>query len=229
MNDPLLRASHVSKSFASVSVLDDVSFDLRSGEVHTLLGENGAGKSTLMKIVAGVHAPDAGAIELAGERVTIGSPQAAQRLGIALIHQEPLSFPDLSVAEIIFIGRGELPRGAVGQIDWQEINASAKKLLDSLQVSLDPKARVRGLSIADQQMVELAAALSQKARVLLMDEPTASLTPREVDRLFGIVRRLRDQGTAVVFISHRLGEVFDISDRITVLRDGQLIGTRAVR
>src|SRR3954462_10852055 len=152
---PVLRASGISKRFAGVSVLEDVSFDLRSGEVHTLLGENGAGMSTLMKILAGVHAPDAGVIELGGARVTIDSPHAAQRLGIALIHQEPLSFPDLSVAENIFIGRGELPRGALGQIDWPQINAAAKKLLDSLHVSLDPRARVLGLSIADQQMVEL--------------------------------------------------------------------------
>ena len=224
---PVLRAQGVSKRFAGVRVLEGVSFDLRGGEVHTIMGENGAGKSTLLKLLAGVHRPDAGRIALDGEPVDIASPRHAQRLGISLIHQEPLSFPDLSVAENIHLGHG-LPRGVLGQIDWRAMRADAGKLLGELGVPLDASAKLRGLSIADQQMVELAAALSQKARVLLMDEPTASLTPREVERLFGIVRRLRGEGVAVAFISHRLPEVFEISDRITVLRDGEFIGTKAV-
>ena len=224
---PVLAARGVSKSFSGVSVLADVAFDARGGEIHTVMGENGAGKSTLMKILAGVHRPDAGRLLLDGREVSIASPLAALRLGIALIHQEPLSFPDLSVAENIYLGRGT-PRGAVGQIDWATMNARAGELLRSLGVELDPRAKMRGLSIADQQMVELAAALSQRARVLLMDEPTAALTPGEVKKLFDIVRRLRDDGVAVVFISHRLEEVFSISDRITVLRDGGFVGTRAV-
>src|SRR5262245_50667582 len=225
---PILICRKVGKSFAGVTVLESVDFDLRPGEVHTLMGENGAGKSTLMKILAGVHRPDSGELLLDNNSIDIPSPIAAQKLGIALIHQEPLSFPDLDVAENIVMGRG-MPRNSFGAIDWPRIYSQAASLLESLGVKLDPKAKVRGLSIADQQMVELAAALSQKARVLLMDEPTAALTPEEVGDLFRIVRRLRDASTAIVFISHRLEEVFSISDRITVLRDGHCIGTRNVR
>ncbi|HYO09845.1 MAG TPA: ATP-binding cassette domain-containing protein, partial [Tepidisphaeraceae bacterium] len=223
----VISATGIRKGFSGVSVLEDVRFDARGGEVHTLMGENGAGKSTLMKILAGVHRPDAGQVLLDGRPVTLASPHAAMRLGIALIHQEPLSFPDLSVAENIFLGRG-VPRGAAGQIDWSAMRSRAAALLSTLGVALDPWTKMRGLSIADQQMVELAAALSQKARVLLMDEPTAALTPGEVANLFRIVRRLRDEGVAIVFISHRLEEVFSISDRITVLRDGGFVGPRRV-
>jgi len=223
---PAVAVEALFKSFSGVRVLEGISFDIRSGEVHTLMGENGAGKSTLMKILAGVHQPDSGSLRLAGREVALHSPQAALQRGIALIHQEPLSFPDLSVAENIFMGRG-MPRRA-GLLDWPAMNRRAKESLDSLGVKLDPRTKVRGLSVADQQMVELAAALSQQASVLLMDEPTAALTPREVEDLFAIVRRLRAAGTAIVFISHRLPEVFTISDRITVLRDGLCIGTREV-
>ncbi|HEY7088488.1 MAG TPA: ATP-binding cassette domain-containing protein, partial [Tepidisphaeraceae bacterium] len=231
MSDPnpcIIRADSISKSFGGVPVLQEVSFDIRAGEIHTLMGENGAGKSTLMKILAGVHRPDGGKIILNDREIHLVSPQAAIREGIALIHQEPLSFPDLSVAENIFLGRG-LPHGKLGQVDWRAMRARAAELLGSLGVRLDPKTRMRGLSIADQQMVELAAALSLNARVLLMDEPTAALTPQEVQDLFRIVRQLRDRGVAIVFVSHRLPEVFEVSDRITVLRDGHCIGTRTVR
>lgn len=224
---PVLFARGMSKSFAGVTVLEEVPFDVRPGEVHTILGENGAGKSTLLKIMAGVHRPDSGTLRVDGADVEIPSPMSARRHGIALIHQEPLSFPDLSVAENIFLGH-EVPRGRLGQIDWRAMRTEARRLLSELGVPLDPAAKLRGLSIADQQMVELAAALSQNARVLLMDEPTASLTPSEVERLFAIVRRLRQEGVAIVFISHRLPEVFEISDRITVLRDGRYVGTRQV-
>jgi ABC-type sugar transport system ATPase subunit/ribose/xylose/arabinose/galactoside ABC-type transport system permease subunit len=223
----LLRARGIGKRFAGVVVLDDVGFDVHPGEVHTLMGENGAGKSTLMNLLAGVHRPDAGTLELDGRPLTLASPAAALRQGIALIHQEPLSFPDLTVAENLFAGRG-FPRGVAGQIDWRSMSRRTSELLGSLGVSLSPTRRMSGLSIADQQMVELAAALSQNARVLLMDEPTAALTPREVHELFRIIRRLREGGVAIVFISHRLPEVFEISDRITVLRDGRCIGTRCV-
>src|SRR5262249_5005941 len=156
------------------------------------------------------------------------SPHDALAAGVALIHQEPLSFPDLTVAENILIARG-MPRGLLGQIDWRAAFGEAKRLLDSLGVSLNPRRKMAGLSIADQQMVELAAALSQNARVLLMDEPTAALTPRESQQLFSIARRLRDSGVAVAFISHRLPEVFEVSDRITVLRDGRHVGTLVAR
>jgi ABC-type sugar transport system ATPase subunit/ribose/xylose/arabinose/galactoside ABC-type transport system permease subunit len=217
----------VSKRFAGVTVLDDVTLDIRAGEIHTVIGENGAGKSTLMKILAGVHRPDAGDVLLDGKRVDFRSPRDAMSAGVVLIHQEPLGFPDLTVAENVLIARG-LPRGAVGQIDWRAAKSEAIDLLSSLGVtSIDPMRKLAGLSIADQQMVELAAALSQDAKVLLMDEPTAALTPREADRLFALAERLKRDGVAIVFISHRLPEVFAVSDRITVLRDGKLVGTRA--
>jgi ABC-type sugar transport system ATPase subunit/ribose/xylose/arabinose/galactoside ABC-type transport system permease subunit len=223
----VVEARGVSKAFAGVPVLRDVGFEARAGEVHTIMGENGAGKSTLLKMLGGVHRPDAGEILVRGQRVAIPSPVAAQRLGIALIHQEPLSFPDLDVAENIAIGSGFRGQGAV--LNRAAIYGEARRVLETLGVKLDVKAKTRGLSIADQQMVELAAALSQDAKVLLMDEPTAALTPGEVEDLFRIVRRLREEGAAIVFISHRLEEVFSISDRITVLRDGGFVGTKLVR
>lgn len=223
---PLLTARAITKSFGAVNVLHEVDFDLRPGEVHTIMGENGAGKSTLLKILGGIHQPDAGAIEIEGAEATIANPHAAQQLGIALIHQEPLTFPDLDVAENIFLGHSGSRWPLFSLVRWGQRYAEAGRLLRELGVTLNPRAKVFGLSIADQQMVEMAGALAQRARILLMDEPTASLTPDEVKQLFGIVRRLRDQGTAIVFISHRLEEVFDISDRITVLRDGEFVATR---
>jgi ABC-type sugar transport system ATPase subunit/ribose/xylose/arabinose/galactoside ABC-type transport system permease subunit len=223
-----LQARSVSKRFGGTPVLDQVNFQIQSGEIHTLMGENGAGKSTLMKILAGVHTADSGEVVLDGKPLSLPSPHAAIRAGIALIHQEPLSFPDLSIAENIFLGR-TLPRGAIGQVDWATMNRRATELLAKLGVSLDPRTMMRGLSVADQQMVELAAALSLNARVLLMDEPTAALTPQEVEELFRIVRGLKDKGVAIVFVSHRLQEVFTVSDRITVLRDGQCIGSKLVQ
>lgn len=222
---PLLRALGISKSFGGTQVLHSVDFDLHPGEVHALVGENGAGKSTLLKIIGGIHLPETGEMMLGDHTLQIASPGVAQQLGIALIHQEPLTFPDLDVAENIFVGH-EGHNSRFKRVNWSKMYAEAQRLLDSLGVALDPRQRVRGLSIADQQMVEVASALAQNARILLMDEPTSSLTPNEVGDLFRIVRRLRDQGTAIVFISHRLEEVFEISDRITVLRDGEMVGTR---
>ncbi|HZZ42012.1 MAG TPA: ATP-binding cassette domain-containing protein [Tepidisphaeraceae bacterium] len=223
----VIQATGLSKSFAGVPVVTNVSVDVRAGEVLALMGENGAGKSTVLKILAGVHKADAGTILVAGQPAELGTVQSAQRLGIALIHQEPLSFPDLTVAENIYLGSGALA-GKLGLIDRKKIRTDAQNILTSLGVKLDPNAKTSGLSIADQQMVELAAALSQETRVLLMDEPTAALTPAEVKDLFRIVRRLKEQGTAIVFISHRLEEVMEISDRITVLRDGQFVATKPV-
>jgi len=212
-------------AFGGVNVLKDVNFEIYPGEVHGLVGENGAGKSTLAKIIDGVYQPKEGKIELNGSAVEIPNPHIATQLGIALIHQEPLTFPELDVAENIFIGRQ--PKAKGGQwIDWGGMYKRSSELLQALGVSLDPHRKVRGLSIADQQMVEMAGALSQDAKVLLMDEPTAALTPNEVKDLFAIMRKLRDQGTAIVFVSHRLEEVFEICDRITVLRDGELVGVR---
>ena len=222
-SQPLISARNIEMSFEGVNVLKGVSIDLFPGEVHSLLGENGAGKSTLVKILAGIYQPRGGEILRGGAPVTIPAPQAATRMGIALIDQEPLAFPDLTVAENIFVG-SEPMRGRM--LDWRFMQRRAAELLDSLGLKLNPLQPMRGLSVADQQMVSMAAALGQNARVLLMDEPTAALTPAEVERLFEITRKLRDQGAAIAFISHRLEEVFAISDRITVMRDGEIVGER---
>ncbi len=223
-----LEMKSISKSFSGVRVLENVEIEIRGGEIHTIMGENGAGKSTLMKILAGVHQPDSGSITLNGKPVQFSSPQAALQAGITLIHQEPLNFPDLTVAENIFLGR-KVPRTNLGTINWSEMYRRAGELIQSLGVSLQPGRKMSGLSIADQQMVELAAALSQEARILLMDEPTAALTPREAEELFRIVRGLSQRGVAIIFVSHRIPEVFAISDKITVLRDGNFIGTKHVK
>lgn len=221
---PILSAHGISKAFGGTPVLRNVSLDLWPGEVHALLGENGAGKSTFNKILSGVHTPDSGTIKIDGQPVALTSPAAAQAHGIALLHQEPIIFPDLDVAENIFIGRQPL-RGPGRSIHWAVMYEQAGTLLKSLGVPLDSHERMGGLSVASHQMVEMARALSQDTRVLIMDEPTASLSPDEVADLFRIVRDLRTQGVAIVFISHRLEEVFEISDRITVLRDGEFVNT----
>ena len=223
---PLLQARGISKQFGGVEVLRDVDLDLHPGEIHALLGENGAGKSTFVKVLAGVHRPTRGTLAMNGRPVEVPSPIAAQKLGIALIHQEPVSFPDLSVAENIVMGRtgGRL----LGRVPWAEINAEARRMLDMLGVPLDVQRPMRGLSIANQQMVEIARALASDARLIIMDEPTAPLTPRETETLFAIARRLRDEGRTVVFISHRLEEVRMLCDRLTIFRDGARIATHDV-
>jgi rhamnose transport system ATP-binding protein len=213
----------VSKSFAATQALTDVSLDLRAGEVHALVGENGAGKSTLVKILAGVHQPDTGSIRVDGEPTVIAGPAQARALGIAVVHQEPRLFPDLSVAENVYIGHA--PAGPLRTVDWGEMRRKARTLFQQLDVRFDVQAPVRGLSMADQQLIEIAKALSVDAGVLILDEPTASLSAHEVDRLFTIVRGLRDRGVAVLFVSHRLGEVFDLCDTATVLRDGRHVIT----
>ena len=223
---PLVKAVGLHKAFGGVDVLTNANLELLPGEIHGLVGENGAGKSTLAKLIGGVHVPRAGTIEVNGQAVHFHRPHDAIAQGIALIHQEPLTFPDLSVAENIFIGRQ--PR-RVGRIDWEAMVREAAKTLESLGVKIDPRAKVRGLSIADRQMVEMAAALSQRAKILLMDETTAALTPSEVKRLFGVMRQLRDRGAALAFIGHRLEEIFEICDRITVLRDGEIVGERLTK
>jgi rhamnose transport system ATP-binding protein len=213
----------ISKRFAATQALDDVSLDLVAGEIQALVGENGAGKSTLVKILAGVHQPDSGEIRLDGETIQIHGPAHSRSLGIAVVHQEPRLFPDLTVAENVFIGHA--PAGRFGTIDWRAMRRAAAGLFAQLDVRLDLGAPVRGLSMADQQLIEIAKALSVEARVLILDEPTASLSAHEVERLFTIVRRLRDRGVAVLFVSHRLDEVFELCDRATVLRDGRHVVT----
>ena len=219
---PVLEVSNISKSFAGVHALKDVKLDVHPGEVHALLGENGAGKSTLIKIISGVYAPDSGDITLAGSKVTFSSPREAAQAGIATVYQEPLLFPDLNVAENIFISHQG--RGAV--TNWRQMFREAEGILAALGVALDVRSPARGLTLAAQQSVEIAKAISLNVRVLIMDEPTASLSAHEVAQLFKLVKDLRDQGVAILFVSHRMEEVFEIADRITVFRDGRLISTR---
>ena len=223
---PLISARGISKQFAAVEVLRDVDLDLARGEIHALLGENGAGKSTFAKILAGVHRPTKGTISLNGTQVEISSPIVAQKLGITLIHQEPISFPDLSVAENLVLGRSD---GALlGRVPWAEMTREARRLMDLLGVKIDVTKPMRGLSIADQQMVEIARALASDSRLIIMDEPTAPLTPKEVGTLFTIARRLRDEGRTIVFISHRLEEVRALCDRVTIFRDGNKVATESI-
>lgn len=220
---PVFRVEHVSKSFGGVHALRDVQFSVFAGEVHALLGENGAGKSTLIKIMTGVHQPDSGSLLLDDAPVQFANTRAAQALGIAAIYQEPSLFPDLDVAENILIGRQPM-RG--GRVDWKAMHQQASDLLQRLGLSISSRTKARDLSVAQQQLVEIARALSINAKVLIMDEPTSSLTLGEVAELFNIVRQLRESGTAIVFISHRLEELFAVADRVTTLRDGTYIGTR---
>jgi rhamnose transport system ATP-binding protein len=222
---PLFHIQHVSKSFGGVHALQDVHFEIFPGEVHALLGENGAGKSTLIKIITGVYQPDAGELFFEGQSIHFANTRAAQERGIVAIYQEPSLFPDLDIAENIMIGRQ--PMGRLG-VDWKRMYQEAGALLRRLGMALDPRTKARELSVAQQQVVEIARALSINAKVLIMDEPTSSLTQHEVDELFAIVRQLRASGTAIVFISHRLEELFVLADRVTTLRDGRYVGTRAM-
>ena len=227
MTENILELKNITKRFSGVEVLHEVSFSLRSGEVHALLGENGAGKSTLVKVMTGVHQPDKGEMYLDGKHVRFSDTRESRRAGIAAIYQELSLFPDLDVAENIFVGRQPTTMG--GRIDWRKLYADAEKLLLSLGVHLDLKQKARSLSIAQQQMVEIARAFSINARILIMDEPTSSLTLNEVADLFRLVRRLRDEGTAIVFISHRLEELFELADCVTVMRDGSYVDTRPIK
>ncbi|MDX6298775.1 MAG: rhamnose transport system ATP-binding protein [Nocardioidaceae bacterium] len=223
---PLLALTGATKSFGAVKALLDGSVVLYPGEAHALLGENGAGKSTLVKILAGVHQPDAGELAVNGKPVVLSGPAASRAAGISIIYQEPTLFPDLSVAENIYMGRQPLGRGRA--IDRRAMNEGATQVFARLGVELDPDRQARGLSVADQQIVEIAKALSLDAKVLVMDEPTAALTNVEVERLFDVMRTLRGQGAAVLFISHRLEEVFASCQRVTIMRDGRFVRSAPV-
>jgi rhamnose transport system ATP-binding protein len=223
---PLLELQHATKRFGAVRALEDASITLYPGEAHALLGENGAGKSTLVKILAGVHGADSGELNIDGERVMFSGPAASRAAGVSIIYQEPTLFPDLSVAENIFMGRQPLAAGR--RIDRAAMNRAAVEMFTRLGVQLDPTRVARGLSVADQQIVEIAKALSFDARVLVMDEPTAALTNVEVDRLFEVIRTLRAQGAAVLFISHRLEEAFASCQRVTIMRDGRFVRTAPI-
>lgn len=222
MSTPLLTMNHITKTFPGVRALSDVQFSLNRGEIHALIGENGAGKSTFIKVLAGVHQPDAGEIILDGQKIDMRDPIVAQKHGVAAIHQHAASYPDLSVAENIFIGH-EFMR--LGLINWRRTNLEAKRILSSIGANISPTATVGSLSVAQQQLVEIAKALSMNARILIMDEPTAALSKRESEELYAIARRLRDQGTAIILISHRFEDIFGLAERVTVLRDGGYIGT----
>jgi ABC-type sugar transport system ATPase subunit len=223
----LLALEGISKSFAGTRALKDVRFDVRAGEVHALLGENGAGKSTLIKIMSGVHTPDSGEMSLDGKPIRFSAPREAALAGIATVYQELLLFPDLTVAENIFLGHA--PRRGWGGLNWTEMRGRAREILDSLDSpDLDVDARTGSLSVANRQRVEIAKALSQNARFLIMDEPTAALADTDAARLMDVVRRLRARGVGIVYISHRIPEIFEIADRVTVLRDGSYVGTSAI-
>jgi rhamnose transport system ATP-binding protein len=220
-----LRA--VSKSFAGIKVVNGVNFDMRPGEVHALMGENGAGKSTLIKMMAGLHHADEGEILVNGRAVKFASPKDAHAAGIATVHQELLLFPELTVAENIFLG--QTPKTSLGTIDWQSMRKRARELLDSLDSGdLDIDQKVAHLSVGNRQRIEIARALAQDARVLIMDEPTAALAEADVQRLMAIVRTLCARGVAIVYVSHRMPEIFALAHRVTVLRDGQHVATKPI-
>ena len=223
---PVISLEHAQKSFGAVHALEDGHIDLFGGQVHGLVGENGAGKSTLVKILAGVYRPDSGQLLIDGEEAIFDNAKQSQEAGIAIIFQEPTLFPDLSVAENIFVGVQPLKR--FRRIDGRRMRREAATLFEQLGVGLDPDRLARGLSIADQQLVEIAKALTTNARVIVMDEPTAALAMNEVEQLFRIVETLRARGNAVLFISHRLDEIFAICQRVTVMRDGRHVWTKPI-
>ena len=227
-NNIFLQIKKLTKSFPGVRALSEVDFTVNKGEVHALVGENGAGKSTLIKILGGVYRADSGEIYLDGKRVNIANTRQAQSNKIAVIYQEFYLIPDLSVAENIFVGREPRIPGKIF-INWRKMNIEAKKIMDRLGIDIDCKKYVSDLSVAERQMVEIAKALSMDARLFIMDEPTASLTEKEVVKLFEIIDELKKHGVSIIYISHRLEEAFELSDRITVLRDGKKIGTRATK
>ncbi|MBK8134787.1 MAG: sugar ABC transporter ATP-binding protein [Chloroflexi bacterium] len=231
MTEPILVLKDIEKRFPGVHALRGVAFDVRPGEVHALLGENGAGKSTLIKIISGAHRPDAGVMLLDGQPVSLNNPNDAKHRGIATIYQELGLYPELSVAENIFTGHTPHRKfGPLKIVDWPAMESRAREILADLNIhDLDVRRKVGSLNVGNRQRVEIAKALSLKARILIMDEPTAALTESDVERLFGIVRLLRDRGVGIIYISHRLNEVFELADRVTVLRDGQYVDTRMVK
>lgn len=223
MNECILKMEHISKSFPGVLALQDVNFELRRGEVHALLGENGAGKSTLLKVLAGIYTADEGDIYIKGEKCIISDVETSQKLGVSVIHQELCLVPHMTIMENIYLGREE----TIGKsfVNKRLLNHKAKEIMDSLEINLSPDTQVARLSIADQQMVEIAKALSLDAGIIVMDEPTSSLSEKEINSLFRMIVKLKENNIAVVYISHRMEELFQITDRITVLRDGKYIET----
>ncbi len=220
---PVLELRGISKAFPGVQALSDVHFDLKPGEIHGLMGENGAGKSTFIKIITGVHEPDEGQVLLDGEPVAFRSSMEAAQNGVAAIYQHVTAYNDLSVAENIFMGH-EKVTGVTRRIDWKKTHEEASRLLEQLDANFSSHDRMGGLSVAQQQIVEIAKALSTKARIVIMDEPTAALTQHECDELYRLAMALRESGVAIIFISHRMEDIWKLADRVTVFRDGQHIG-----
>lgn len=227
MNTPLLAVESITKSFAGVHALSGVSFDLLPGEVHALVGENGAGKSTLIKIITGAHVPDAGTLEIAGKRVDHNSPLLSRSLGIAAIYQQPALFPDLTVAENLAMGYET--GGPWRILNWRRRRARARELLDRIGARIEPDTPVSALTMPEQQMVEIAKSLGGRANVLIMDEPTSALPEHEVANLFRVIRDLKSHGVGIIYISHRLDELYALADRVTVLRDGRTVATRPMK
>ncbi len=223
---PIVSLRNAVKTFGPVVALANGSIELYGGEIHALAGENGAGKSTLVKILSGLYQRDAGEFEVSGQSASFSTVADSRAAGISVIYQEPTLFPDLTVAENIFIGRQ--PRGRFGMIDHRLMRDQAQGIFDHLGVGIDPARMADGLSIADQQIIEIAKAISLDAKVLIMDEPTAALSGHEVDRLFTVARSIRDKGAALLFISHRMEEIFDLCDRVTIFRDGSYVTTRMI-
>ncbi|HBL81148.1 MAG TPA: D-xylose ABC transporter ATP-binding protein [Clostridiales bacterium] len=221
----MLEMTGIEKRFPGVHALKNCHFDLKKGEIHALIGENGAGKSTLMKILTGVYGKDGGTILYNGEEINVTTPKEAQNLGISIIHQELNLMPDLTAAQNIFIGREATKLGGLYLSELKQ-NRAAKSLFELLNLDLDPKTKVRDVTVAKQQMIEIAKALSFNSKILIMDEPTAALTESEIRELFKIIAGLKEQGVGIVYISHRMEELFEISDRITVMRDGEYIATK---
>jgi ABC-type sugar transport system ATPase subunit len=228
MTEPILSMKGISKAFPGVKALDGVDFDLYPGEVHALMGENGAGKSTLMKILSGVYEHTEGEIFLKGKEVKFRSPSDAQELGISIIHQEFNLFPNLSAAENIFIDRKEMTN-RFGKINWSKLNQRAEELIQSIGADINVRQEVQNLSVHSMQVIEIAKALSFNAEILIMDEPSAALPENEVQKMFDVVKQLKKQGVAIVYVSHRMKEVFQISDKVTVLRDGKKIATQEMK
>jgi len=225
-NSPLLYLKGITKTFGGVKALTNVNLDVMEGEIHSLLGENGAGKSTLMKILSGGYQANSGTISIQGKEVRISNPVQAKELGIGIIYQEFSLIPHMTVAENIFLAREILTKS--GQLNYREMNGKAKDHLSRLGVNIDPAEKIVNLSVAEKQFVEIAKAVSQNVRVLILDEPSATLTPNEVNHLFHLMKGLKKQGVSMIFISHHLDEIFEIADRVSVLRDGHYVGTKPV-
>lgn len=226
MNKSILEMQHVTKVFPGVKALDNVHFNVYQGKVMALLGENGAGKSTLMKILSGVFRKTEGTIIFKGKKLDVKDPKDAQNNGIAIIHQELNLIDELSIGENIFLGRE--PKTKLGTINWSRLYDESSKLLKPLNIDIDPKSKIKHLSIAQKQMIEIAKALSLEAELIIMDEPTDALTDKETERLFEVINKLRDEGKSIVYISHRLKEIFEICDDVTVLRDGKFVAEKPV-